>query len=57
MKSSGVTKADIKRAQKKGIWKNYLLGFLAVLIMVYVLSVFIKLAGANTLTEGLEIGI
>jgi hypothetical protein len=49
-------KVDIEREKNKGsIWKSYVANFLANLVMIYVLAVFIKLSGATTILGGMYI--
>lgn len=40
MKLAGISKKQIKKAKEKGMAKSYALGFLASLIMAYVLALF-----------------
>lgn len=56
MKAMKVTKKDVENAKKKGMAKSYIYNFISNFIMVYVLAVFVGLAGASTLMEGIYVG-
>lgn len=44
------------QGMKKGVWKSYAAGFVAALVMSYVLAHFVKYAQAATALEGIAAG-
>lgn len=56
MKLSGITEKSIAEAKKKGMAKSYAIGFLAVLVMSYVLAHFVDYLGATTIAAGMQAG-
>ena len=57
MKLNGFSKKDMEKSKKEGMAKTYLAGFLATVIMAYVLSMFVKLALAVTFVDGALVGL
>ncbi len=53
----GLTEADLKKAREKGMAKSYLMGFIAALVMSYVLANFIDYTQATTIVEGAKSGV
>ena len=56
MKLTGLKKKDMQKAQKEGMAGHMFIGFLATLVMVYVLDRFVNLTGAATVPQGLMLG-
>lgn len=56
MKMMGLTKKDMEKAKKKGMWKLYLANFIAVFVMAFVLMHIIIHVGAVTIWEGVQTG-
>jgi hypothetical protein len=52
VKLSGITKKDLEKAQKRGMWKTYLANFIALIVMAYVLAHIIAYIGATNFYEG-----
>ena len=46
MKLSGFTSKKMTEAQKRGMWKLYLTNFIAILVMLSVLSLFVSTGGS-----------
>ena len=57
MSESGISKADIDSAKKKGMTKSYLFGFIGALIMAFVLSYFLIMVAALTIGDALMVAI
>ncbi len=57
MKLSGMKKADIEKSKKKGMTKNFIGGFVALLVMAFVLAHFVDMAEAATVLGGAQAGI
>ena len=56
LKLSGIDKKKAAAMKKKGMGKTMLVGFIASLVMAYVLAVFIKATGVATMTAALALG-
>lgn len=56
MKLSGITKKDMKKAQKKGMGQTMLIAFIATLVTAYVLAYAVKLMQATTYAAGAKVG-
>ena len=56
MKLSKMGKKDIEKEKKKGMAKSYAAGFIALLVMAFVLAHFVDMAGAATVLEGAQAG-
>jgi hypothetical protein len=56
VKAMNLSKSDIKKAKEKGMGKTILVGFIAELVMIYVLAFFVAGLGAATFMAGLKIG-
>jgi hypothetical protein len=56
IKLSGMSKKDIEKAKQGGMGGKYFLGFVASLVMAYVLSYFVDYAGAVVALEGAQVG-
>jgi len=56
MKEAKMTKKDIKKAQKEGMGKEYILNFLGNFVMVLMLGFFVAATGAASFVEGVVTG-
>lgn len=56
MKLSKINEKDIEKAKQKGMWKSYLIAFIATIVMAYVLAYLIELIGISTIKDGLWAG-
>ncbi len=56
IKLMGFTKAQITAGKKKGMGKQMFFAFLATLVWAYVLAQFLKIGGAATVKDALQIG-
>lgn len=52
MKLTGITTQDMDKAKKKGMAKNYIIGFVSTLLMIYILSHFVDYTEAKTPIQG-----
>src|SRR3989344_2720713 len=55
-KLMGFSAKDIEKTKKKSMAKTYFIGFIAQLIMAYVLANFVIYADAKTFLEGIQVG-
>jgi len=55
-KLMGFSAKDIEKTKKKSMAKTYLIGFVAQLILAYVLANFVIYADAKTFSEGIQVG-
>lgn len=56
VKLIGMSKEDLEKAKKKGMAKTMLIAIISVLVMSFVLAHFVDIAGASTVTEGIQAG-
>ena len=57
MKLMDIKKKNLKKAMEKGVVKSYVYSLVAKVIAVYVLALFVGLAGVNGFVGGLYIGV
>ena len=55
MRYSGISKKDLEKTKKKGMHKQYVLGFITTLIMTYVLAYFLEILNVTTARGGMQI--
>jgi len=56
MKESGFSEESLDEAKKKGMAKSFILGFVASLVMAYVLAYFVQIGGAGDIAGALQLG-
>lgn len=56
LKLMGFTSAQMKAGKKKGMGKTMAIAFISTLVWAYVLDQFLKIAGAVTVQDGLQVG-
>ena len=56
MKLSGMDNKKIEKEKKKGMTKSFIGGFVALLVMAFVLAHFVDMAEAATVLEGAQAG-
>jgi len=56
IKFSGMDKKKLDEMKKKGMGKGYVIGFIATLVMAYVLAVALGWAEAGTVALGAQVG-
>ncbi|MEK6950039.1 MAG: DUF1761 domain-containing protein [Nanoarchaeota archaeon] len=56
MKLSGMDKKKIEKEKKKGMAKSYVGGFIALLVMAFVLAHFVDMAKAASVLDGAQAG-